>query len=36
MVLIGVLLLSILPFRLRQYQKGYEDLEMRRMASMDA
>jgi hypothetical protein len=34
--LIGVLLLTILPFRLRQYQKGYEDFEMRRMASMDA
>jgi hypothetical protein len=36
LVLLGVLLLSILPFRLRQYQKGYADLEMRRMASMDA
>jgi hypothetical protein len=36
LVLIGVLLLTILPFRLRQYQRGYEDLEMRRMASMDA
>lgn len=36
LLLIGFLLLSILPFRLRQYQKGYEDLEMRRMAAMDA
>jgi hypothetical protein len=36
LVLLGVLLLCILPFRLRQYQKGYADLEMRRMASMDA
>jgi hypothetical protein len=36
LLLIGFLLLSILPFRLRQFQKGYEDLEMRRMAAMDA
>jgi hypothetical protein len=36
LVLIGVLLLAILPFRLRQYQRGYEDLELRRMVSMDA
>ena len=31
----AVLLLSIIPFRLRQIQKLYEDLELRRMASMD-
>ena len=36
LVLLGVLLLSILPFRLRQFQRGYADFEMRRMASMDA
>ena len=36
LLLLGVLLLAILPFRLRQIQKGYEDLEMRRMVSMDA
>jgi len=36
LLLLGVLLLAILPFRLRQYQRGYEDLELRRMASMDA
>jgi purine-cytosine permease-like protein len=36
LLLLGVLLLAILPFRLRQYRRGYEDLELRRMASMDA
>jgi hypothetical protein len=36
LLLLGVLLLAILPLRLRQYQRGYEDLELRRMASMDA
>jgi hypothetical protein len=36
LILMGVLLLAILPFRLRHYQRGYEDLELRRMASMDA
>jgi hypothetical protein len=36
MLLIGFLLLAILPFRLRQYQKGYDDLELRRMVAMDA
>jgi hypothetical protein len=36
LVLLGILLLCILPFRLRQYQRGYADLEMRRMAAMDA
>jgi hypothetical protein len=36
LLLIGVLLLAIIPFRLRQYQKGYEELEMRRMSAMDA
>jgi hypothetical protein len=32
----AVLLLSICPYRLRQYQKKYEELELRRMASLDA
>jgi hypothetical protein len=36
LLLLGVLLLAILPFRLRQYQRGYEDLELRRMVAMDA
>jgi hypothetical protein len=36
LLLLGVLLESILFVRLRQYQKTYEDLEMRKMASMDA
>jgi hypothetical protein len=36
LILMGVVLLAILPFRLRHYQRGYEDLELRRMASMDA
>jgi hypothetical protein len=35
LVLTGVLLLCILPMRLRQIQKFYEELELRRMASMD-
>lgn len=32
----AVLLLSICPYRLRQYQKKYEELELRRIASLDA
>jgi hypothetical protein len=36
LLLLGVLLLGILPARLKQYQKRYEDLEMRKMAAMDA
>ncbi len=31
----AALLLSICPYRLRQYQKKYEELELRRMASVD-
>lgn len=36
LILIAVLLLSILPSRLRHYRRQYEELELRRMASMDA
>jgi hypothetical protein len=36
LLLLGVLLLAILPSRLKVYQRRYEDLEMRRMAAMDA
>ena len=36
LVLLGVLLLAILPIRLKQFQKQYEALELRRMASLDA
>lgn len=36
MLLPGVLLVAIIPPRLKQFRKGYEDLELRRMASMDA
>lgn len=36
LLLLGILLESILFVRLRQYQKTYEDLEMRKMVSMDA
>jgi hypothetical protein len=32
----GVILLIILPFRLRDYQRRYELLELRKMAAMDA
>ena len=32
---LGVLVLSILPFRLRRLQRHYEELELRRMVSMD-
>jgi hypothetical protein len=32
----AVLLLSICPYRLREYQKKYEELELRRMTSLDA
>jgi len=32
----SVLLLSILPPRLREYRRRYEDLELRKMASVDA
>lgn len=35
-LLLGVILLAILPYRLKQYQKMYADSEMRRMAAMDA
>ena len=35
-LLIGGLLLLILPFRLRQFQRHYEELELRRMVSLDA
>jgi len=36
LLLIGVLLLSILPFRLKQTQRLYEELELRRMAAVDS
>jgi len=36
LLLPGVLLVGIIPPRLKQFRKGYEDLELRRMASMDA
>ena len=36
MLLPGVLLVAIIPPRLKQFRKGYEDMELRRMASMDA
>jgi len=36
LLLAGVLLLAILPFRLRDCQRRYTDLEMRKMAAMDA
>lgn len=36
LLLPGVLLVSIIPPRLKQFRRGYEDLELRRMASMDA
>jgi hypothetical protein len=32
----AILLLCICPYRLRQFQKHYDDLELRRMASLDA
>lgn len=32
----GVLLLAILPFRLRDYQRRYQELEMRKMTALDA
>jgi hypothetical protein len=36
LLLVGVLLLSIFPFRLKQTRRVYEDLELRRMAAIDA
>lgn len=35
-LLLGVLLLAILPFRFKQYQKRYADQEMRKMVALDA
>lgn len=35
-LLLGAILLLVLPSRLRQYQKMYENLEMRKMAALDA
>ena len=35
-LLLGALLLLILPFRLRQFRRHYEERELRRMVSMDA
>lgn len=32
----GVLLVSILPFRLRDYQRRYQELEIRKMTALDA
>ncbi len=36
LLLFGVLLLGIIPFRLKQFHAHYESLEMRRMKSLDA
>jgi len=36
LVLGGILLLGIIPFRLRKFLKHYKDLELRRMMAMDA
>ncbi len=36
LVLGGVLLLGIIPFRLRKFLKHYKDLELRRMMAIDA
>jgi hypothetical protein len=36
LLLIGVLLVVIFPFRLRRYQDRYREFELRRMTSMDA
>ena len=36
LVLGGVLLLGIIPFRLRKFLKHYKDLELRRMTAIDA
>jgi hypothetical protein len=36
LLLLGILLLAILPGRLRQFQKLYEQIELRKMAAMDA
>jgi hypothetical protein len=36
LLLVGVLLLGILPVRLKDYQRRYHDLEIRRMAALDA
>jgi hypothetical protein len=35
-LLLGVILLAILPFRLKEYQRRYDDLEMRKMTALDA
>jgi peptidoglycan/LPS O-acetylase OafA/YrhL len=35
LVLAGALVTFILTFRLRRFQKHYEDLELRRMVSID-
>jgi hypothetical protein len=36
LLLVGVLLLGIFPFRLRQSQRTYNDLELRKMTALDA
>ncbi len=36
LVLVGVLLLTILPFRLRDLRRGYEEAELRKMMANDA
>jgi len=36
LVLGGVLLLGIIPLRLRDFQKRYAELELRKMSAMDA
>ena len=36
LLLLGAVLLAILPYRLKHYNRGYENLEMRRMAALDA
>jgi len=35
-LLIGVIVLGILPFRLKQYERDYQELELRRMTAVDA
>lgn len=36
LLLLGILLLAILPARLKDYKRHYHDLELRRMAALDA
>jgi hypothetical protein len=36
LLLLGVLLLAIVPVRLKQFQRHYHELELRRMTALDA